>query len=326
MVQRSKEFIESEEFSEELAKPLTVDRRVAKELSYEEFLRKYAAKGVPVILTNISLFKTPLTLDRLVEVCGNKRVDLAFKDGEHIWAGLSEAPDFGSLEEFLTGFSTNETLRKYYLHDWSLTTECPEILGLHTSFDEFIMPKFFAGDYFQRMPYNEYENSWPSLFVGAKGTGSGVHVDNGGTNFWLYLISGEKRWRIFDRASMLNLYFKPGYAHIYTDVFRPDLKEYPLFRQAKMYEVTQKPGELVFIPGDFPHAVMNTEDSVGVSANYIDESNLYRFLWHSLVQARLRKFEMFTHPGFPLKSASDNHDVTFGEYKSKNWFNHHAPS
>ena len=30
----------------------------------------------------------------------------------------------------------------------------------------------------------------PSLFIGAKGTESSMHIDSGGTNFWLYLLSG----------------------------------------------------------------------------------------------------------------------------------------
>ena len=268
----------------------------------------------------MALFKTPLTLERLIEACGDERIDLKFKGDEHTWAGLSDADDFCTLREFIESFSTNETMRKYYLHDWTLPEACPLILGLESNFDEFIMPKFFAGDYFQRMPYNTYENSWPSLFIGAKGTESGVHVDSGGTNFWLHLVSGEKKWRIFDKESIHNMYLKPGEAYFYLDVFRPDLKEFPLFVKSKMYEFTQKPGELVFIPGDSPHAVTNTEDIVAISSNYMDDSNRHLYLWHSLHEEEFRRFELYTNPNFPIGLDIDQTDLDFGDFKSRNWF------
>ena len=37
-------------------------------------------------------------------------------------------------------------------------------------------------------------DDWPSLFVGARGTRSGVHVDPFESNFWMMMIKGRKRW------------------------------------------------------------------------------------------------------------------------------------
>ena len=106
------------------------------------------------------------------------------------WGGLVDAEEL-KLADFIDTFTTNKTRRKYYLHDWSLPGGCNEIMG-NPPYDEYIMPKYFAGDYFQRVFPNGYQHSWPSLFIGAKGTQSDLHIDSGGTNFWLYLLSGTK--------------------------------------------------------------------------------------------------------------------------------------
>ena len=50
------------------------------------------------------------------------------------------------------------------------------------------------------------QHSWPSLFIGANRTESSMHVDSGGTNFWMYLLSGQKEWKFFDRSEMIYLY------------------------------------------------------------------------------------------------------------------------
>lgn len=51
-----------------------------------------------------------------------------------------------------------------------------------------------------------YRDDWPSLFVGPAGSGSGLHVDPLGSNFWMLLIAGRKRWAFFDRADRPLLY------------------------------------------------------------------------------------------------------------------------
>ena len=40
-----------------------------------------------------------------------------------------------------------------------------------------------------------FADAWPSLFVGAKGTQSDVHVDSIGSHFWMALMEGFKEVR-----------------------------------------------------------------------------------------------------------------------------------
>ena len=71
------------------------------------------------------------------------------------------------------------------------------------------VPRYFAGDYLQRAPFEQDQHTWPSLFVGSGETLSAMHVDSGGTNFWLYLLSGRKEWRLLRRSDMVNAYKDP---------------------------------------------------------------------------------------------------------------------
>ena len=73
------------------------------------------------------------------------------------------------------------------------------------------------------------------LFVFLTGTESSMHVDSGGTNFWLYLLSGKKEWRFFDPWDKINLYGVPTSAHFKMDAFRPDYDKFPLYARATQY-------------------------------------------------------------------------------------------
>jgi hypothetical protein len=79
------------------------------------------------------------------------------------------------------------------------------------------VPRYFAGDYFQRVPFVGYQHSWPSLFIGKNATESAMHIDSGGTNFWFYLMSGVKEWLFYDRSDIMSLYPQPMSAHFHVE-------------------------------------------------------------------------------------------------------------
>jgi hypothetical protein len=182
-------------------------------------------------------------------------------------------------------------------------------------------PRYFAGDYFQRVFPNGYQHTWPSLFIGANGTRSDMHVDSGGTNFWLYLLSGKKEWRFFSQDDTANLYQIPGTSKFAVDAFEPDMDLHPLVARARMYTTTQLPGDLVFIPGGCPHAVRNHDHIHGISMNYVDSSNYLLHLWVRIMDQDWRDFELFTNKDFRQGVSSTQRHVTFGEFKSRDKFN-----
>merc|ERR1712012_1074423 len=72
------------------------------------------------------------------------------------WGRLEDAGEL-PLSEFIDSFRDNETMRSWYLHDWSLPRSCPEAFG-PPPYREFQVPKYFAGDYFQRAPMQGYQH------------------------------------------------------------------------------------------------------------------------------------------------------------------------
>ena len=76
-----------------------------------------------------------------------------------------------------------------YLFDWSLPLNCPELM------QELAIPEYVADDFLQRTPAGSlYQDSWPSLFIAPAGLTSELHVDAFGSNFWMALFEGRKRW------------------------------------------------------------------------------------------------------------------------------------
>jgi len=223
------------------------------------------------------------------------------------------------MGDFIDTFTTDETRSEWYLHDWSLPRYCPEVFG-PPPFREFTVPKYFAGDYFQRSGFEGYQHTWPSLFIGSEKTESKMHIDSGNTNFWLHLLSGRKEWRIYPRHEMVNIYPDILHAHFWNDVFNPDAQRFPLIEYAEMHQGIQEAGELVFIPGGNPHAVRNLEPIHGISMNYADTSNVGRYLLTAIGDEKFRSVEMFTDGAtMPTGLRSDQEPLNFGEWKSVPW-------
>lgn len=53
---------------------------------------------------------------------------------------------------------------------------------------------------------------------------------------------------------------------------------YPFLPYARRWDVDLGPGEVLFVPGGFPHVVHNLDVTVSFAGNYVDESNLDRAL------------------------------------------------
>lgn len=149
-----------------------------------------------------------------------------------------------------------------------------------------------------------------------------MHIDSGGTHFWLYLLSGQKEWRFYSRKDFVNVYKSPVGEQFLPDVFDPNTTKFPLLKYAEMFFGIQEAGDLMFIPGGNPHAVRNLEDIHGVSMNYVDLSNVYIYLWHMLETRNWKSFEMFTDGHtFPHGLRSDQEPLRFGVWKSTDWKN-----
>jgi len=343
---------------------------------YDEFERRYVAQRKPFILSNVELTGPfNYTLDFLEEKCGfvevTKKIKKCFRVGEESvksWGGLSkfELPARMATSRRLSWdkeddeekLDTSLSLQQFialakrmdniYLHDFSLIERCSGLFNAKSPYDApeeqyFKIPSVIGRyDLFQKVPHTSFMHTWPSLFIGRKGTNSKIHIDAGASGFWMYLVSGRKRWVIYDSAERPFLYERLNRKHSFVaDVLalnsRSNVNDtktvedyfdatYPLVKRAtsesRGYEIIQHPGELVYIPPNAPHSVENLEDIVGISFNQIPRAGVKNHL-HSLIHGSrdfakveiiLRYFLSDDSQRASLAESLDPLYVSLGEY------------
>ena len=108
--------------------------------------------------------------------------------GSAEWAGLEGGEQVKVGDLLSKGFPPSGK----YLFDWSLPLHCPALAK------EFIIPTLLQDNYLKQTSQAAlYHQSWPSLFVARAGTNGDLHIDAFGSHFWMYMISGRKRWTFF---------------------------------------------------------------------------------------------------------------------------------
>ena len=251
-----------------------VGRIHSKDLSIEQFINEYSIKRKPLVITGVGeaeVVSQPWTLDHISKLSGRQRILLKKPNKESIkWAKLEPSVEM-SVAEFISQVKS-ETSGMNYLFDWSLPLHCPELNS------EITIPKYFQHDYLKKTsPEALYRQSWPSLFISAKGSVSELHVDAFGSNFWMYLFQGRKRWTFFS-PDFINA-LRPKYYESLDPIFEIDPSLYERFKDYSC-EVILEPEELLFVPFGSPHRVENLEDSVAISGNFVDQSNIQCVVEH----------------------------------------------
>mmetsp|Transcript_82082 Transcript_82082/g.183111 ORF Transcript_82082/g.183111 Transcript_82082/m.183111 type:complete len:439 (+) Transcript_82082:3-1319(+) len=144
--------------------------------------------------------------------------------------------------------------------------------------DDFEIPDLFPNDWFALM--NEDARPPHRWFcIGPKRSGTTVHTDPLGTSAWNAVTHGRKQWVLFEpdtprRIAKGKDVLKKGEdneAIMYFDFLLPRLKR--ANPNVRTYEGVQNPGELIFVPGDWWHGVLNLEDAVAATQNYCGPDN-----------------------------------------------------
>eukprot|EP01064_Diplonema_japonicum_P008491 TRINITY_DN15959_c0_g1_i1.p1 TRINITY_DN15959_c0_g1~~TRINITY_DN15959_c0_g1_i1.p1 ORF type:complete len:480 (+),score=50.89 TRINITY_DN15959_c0_g1_i1:67-1506(+) len=234
----------------------------------KEFIDEYAGKGVPVLFkdANITNSERKWGTNFWREKCGDRPVTPSRynREKKNNWAGMEPHPN-GTVP--LSTYVENLANSDAYLHDWALPVHCPEVL------EGITIPKYFTNDYLQLASHgSKYRNEWPSLFIGPKSSETGVHVDNLGSHAWLHQLQGRKKWRIV-RSEQASLMYSTPFSYNIS-LFDTDFEEHKMARLLNVYEVITEPGDVIFVPAGALHQVINLEDSIAITSNYIDHSCL----------------------------------------------------
>ncbi|EGD75714.1 hypothetical protein PTSG_07831 [Salpingoeca rosetta] len=247
----------------------------ASSLTVERFRHEYANRRRPVVIRGLSaaVLEGAWTQEWVRTMVGHRKVTLRKENRKSLqWARL-DAAETTTISDFLD--KRHAAYKKHYVFDQSLQLHLPELMA------HFHIPKYFEHEFLHQLePNSKYARSWPSLFIGNAGVVSDLHVDAFASNFWMFLVSGVKRW----------IFFPPGD----TPKLNPDLTEagqlsfkvHPFDHSPgeacphDLYACTQplmcdlQAGELLFVPSGSPHAVQNITDSIAVSGNFVDDSNI----------------------------------------------------
>lgn len=149
--------------------------------------------------------------------------------------------------------------------------------------DDFEVPDIFPHDWMGLVN----EDSRPPhrwFCIGPKRSGTTIHTDPLGTAAWNAVTHGDKHWVLMEpqvtkkvaKGSGLLKDGEDDEAIMYFDYILPRIKR--ANPDLRVYEGMQRPGEVIFVPGDWWHAVVNTEDAIAITQNYCGPDN-FEVIW-----------------------------------------------
>jgi histone arginine demethylase JMJD6 len=182
-----------------------------------------------------------------------------------------------------------------YLFESSLE-EHPEAKAMQ---DDYVKPKYFNFNLFELLEEEEMPpHRW--FLIGPKRSGSEIHQDPLGTSAWNTSVQGFKRWILippshqitkkFVRAKHLMKKGEDDEAIHYFDFIYPRLKSLEHHSEGKLPEIIdciQYPGETMFVPGAWWHAVINLDATIAITENVCNAGNFER-VWIQTRRGRKR--------------------------------------
>uniref|UniRef100_K3X3W1 JmjC domain-containing protein n=1 Tax=Globisporangium ultimum (strain ATCC 200006 / CBS 805.95 / DAOM BR144) TaxID=431595 RepID=K3X3W1_GLOUD len=264
-----------------------VKREHCSDLSVERFIEEYEKPYLPVVIEGIpeaenwgavhnwSLKKLKKAYKRVQLKCGEdddgKSIRMKFK---YFMKYLEHQTDDSPLYIFDSTFDEKADTKPLL--------------------DDYKVPRYFNEDLFslvgedRRPPYR-----W--FLVGPKRSGTCIHLDPLGTSAWNTLLVGRKRWVLFPPD--VPKHVVKGKHHVrpseddeavnyFMDIL-PRIKRAHPPEMLRCIELMQYPGDTIFVPGGWWHAVFNVEDTVAVTQNFCSSQNFER-VWRKTRSGRKR--------------------------------------
>jgi histone arginine demethylase JMJD6 len=164
-----------------------------------------------------------------------------------------------SLKGYLRYMNKTRAANPYYLKD------CKFHLGTKME-SHYTAPDIF-NCWYKTIPVKQRKTTLSWLYIGAKGTFSRLHLDIWNTSAWNAVITGAKLWLFYPPDNQQYLYNGA------VNPFFPDLDKFPDFAFARPLIALQRPGDIIYTPSNWWHAVYNLEKGVSLTENFINDSN-----------------------------------------------------
>jgi len=134
-----------------------------------------------------------------------------------------------------------------------------------------------------------------SLLMGRKGSRSFLHQDPFAYTSWIAAVSGRKAFKLWQPNLTENFYPEPGPGHsgvrkTLLDAFGEVPIEAVDYHAVQPLEVVLEPGEIL-VTQDWWHQALNMDDSIAVTGNYIDKSNIRGVLHRANASGMFNSFD-----------------------------------
>ncbi|CAN6479936.1 unnamed protein product [Victoria cruziana] len=235
-------------------------------LTLEEFRVGYDGKK-PVLLTDLSQSWPAInkwTIEQLAEDYG----DAAFRISQRSAKKIKM-----KFKDYAFYMKVQHDEDPLYVFDDKFGEVAPGLLK------EYSVPHLFQEDLFEVLEKDK-RPPFRWLVIGPERSGASWHVDPALTSAWNTLLSGRKRWALYPPGRVpsgvtVHVNEEDGDVNIETpSSLQWWLEFYPLLPEhEKPLECTQLPGETIFVPSGWWHCVLNLENSVAVTQNFVNASN-----------------------------------------------------
>lgn len=248
----------------------SIDRFLEKEFyENDNFATKFHNK--PFILQN-TLDSKPKRINQIEDLLETFAPQSEFRQETVKW----------SLEEYFKYYHANKDESPLYLFD------CNKDL-LSKLKDYFIKPNYSELDFFHLFKETRPDHLW--IIAGPGNTGSTFHKDPNSTSAWNQLLSGLKLWimlppdvsppGVIADSEEENVTAPLSLSEwVNAGFFNDCLKLCERNTAEKQYCLIgcTYPGETIYVPSNWWHSVINIEDSVAMTGNFVPKENLYRVL------------------------------------------------
>ncbi|KAG5501485.1 hypothetical protein JKF63_03314 [Porcisia hertigi] len=241
-------------------------------ISVSEFHDRFEKPNVPVVITDVA------TEWPLFKILQGRFANLADKKAALIRSGCPVTSPLRceytnmDLEDYVRYATEQNDERPIYMFDAEFGTVL-DVEKLYT-----VPPYFARDDFFSALGDRRPKFRW--LIAGPRRGGSSFHVDPNYTSAWNANMTGRKRWLLFPPGAVPpGVVPSPDMAEVATPVsltewllnyYDASLQEF----QHRGYECICEPGDIIFVPCGWWHYVINLENSIAITQNYVSRCNL----------------------------------------------------
>jgi histone arginine demethylase JMJD6 len=237
----------------EKAQELYMPLQYVQSISVEDFESQFALAQVPLVIGGMAEdwpARNRWLLNALKDSYGHHLVK--------VFRSSDESEVTMRLTDYIAYMQQTEEDHPYYLKNWVFADDFPDMRA-----DYKVLPHF--NNWLDSLPA-ELNPKFRWIFIGPRNSYSHLHLDVFLTNAWNVLIEGCKLWLFFPPNGGMNFH------NLQFDPLFPGY-HFPNMDGLKGYYAIQRPGEIVFTPGNWYHQVYNLENSVALTENYINHTN-----------------------------------------------------